>query len=218
MRTKIKSPVYNSNNIGEDLRKQLKSIPETFNQQLLEQLLKPLPSDAYEQLTGQTIRKYKNEFENSSSKKVAETEPALKTEEVVIFSAEEEENRRKAALKEKMIKEQIEAIRTELLKEQAVYKAQIKELKETINKVAESANINVNISVQQPGENAGVYHLTFLEKILNFIKAKVDNSKDWSQGIIIRAKGKRPKGLQIFWQKGTSQQQATEQGTFMLQG
>ncbi len=203
MATKSNQSIYTGNTIGENIKNQLKSFPRDLGQQFFEQAVKPLPEDVIEQLTG---------------KARPQKETAGQREQIVIFSAKEEQKRQEMEVKDMLVKRQIEIIRSQLAAEQRAYQAQVNQLKETIETMAKSIDIKVNLSVEQPGEKAGVYHTNFLEKMLSLILTKVDQAKDWSQRMTARARGKRPQGLQVFWQKGASQQQITEQGTMMLQG
>ena len=219
MTGKIGSSLYTGDTVAENVKKQVKSIPGAIGQQLFDQPVKPTPTDVAKQFFGKRKRvERKKTADNSQAFEFESEFASTKHQETVIFSAQEEQKKQELAAKEVANRQQIAAILAQLENEKGVYQTQVKQLKETIETVAEAAGIDLTLSIEQQSEKVGVYHVRLLEKLLKFIRTKAEEASEWSQGIVVRAQGKRPRGLQVFWQKGASQQQVTEQGTLMLQG
>ncbi len=89
-------------------------------------------------------------------------------------------------------------------------------LQEEIAQLAKTATIETKVHMQNPTKKVGIIDITFLTKIISFLKIKVEESRSAKELQAQRQNTKRTSGM-LAWVSG-KQMKVHEQGTLHLQG
>jgi len=186
--------------VGEGVFDQIKGIGQGVKKSLFEDLVKPTPTEGFEQLFGPSR---------------ARSDAAMRKEEV-LFDGEEERKKQARLAKEKANQAKIVELQRQLVMEQEAHKKEVEEITQTIIEVAKAADIEVPDTVKKVPARPGKYHIFFFMRILTDVRKRADEAKDWRKLQQTRVSCKPARGA-LLWLG--DQKKVHEAGaTFLLQG
>lgn len=177
---------------------QLKGLGSSVGKSAFEDLLSPLPQEALRQFgVGQTVPKKEQVlFDGAEARKKADKEKQERVNQLRIQNLQAELAR---------IAENEKNLKTELA-----------EISQTVVSIAKSAQIEVPAGVEKVPVKPGIYHKVFYLRVLENMRKKADEAKEWRRTQQVRVTSKPPRGVLIWL---GDQKKVHEAGaTFLLQG